>query len=440
MYNYISAKDVASETNVINGINVYKILNGYVQIDWGNLMAWQYITKKQVLKENSDRFEWIEAAESKHPLLTDEDMGGIEKIEKEMCVLFRRGTHNYWHFTFECFDRIVMMEKAGYTGMYMIIDTSFSRALIKLLDVDEQRVIFANKSMDGRIYNCKNMICLESFVYSEGKTFNVLCEWAKQFSGKIRAEKVGKYPIKLYVKRIGSRKLIGADEMLEKYGFETMIPEEHSVEEQIEYFACADVVFSAHGANSTNLLYMKPGTTLIESFGKNYCNLSNIYVADYMGLKYRMLSVTHTSRDIGKETDDYSIAPPLLENTLKQISFPSNALFTEHGTMLCVDELENKIINECNFTRYIRAHIVKSSVYLLCESNNMFISDIEVNGRISWSVEPVSFSIEKNGNNTISIKKGNTYLSARNNGSCTFMDKNLAWEQFRLGGFFVSGK
>ncbi|MBQ6395085.1 MAG: glycosyltransferase family 61 protein, partial [Atopobiaceae bacterium] len=71
-------------------------------------------------------------------------------------------------------------------------------------------------------------------------------------------------------KRIGTRKRLGVDDVVEEFGFTTMIPEELSVVEQIRHFMCADIVLYPHGANSTNSLYMHPGSVFIEAFSKRW--------------------------------------------------------------------------------------------------------------------------------------------------------------------------
>lgn len=45
-----------------------------------------------------------------------------------------------------------------------------------------------------------------------------------------------------------------------------------SLTEQISLFRDVDVVVAAHGAAVTNMVFAKPGTTVVELFGDNYIN------------------------------------------------------------------------------------------------------------------------------------------------------------------------
>ena len=88
---------------------------------------------------------------------------------------------------------------------------------------------------------------------------------------KGRLKRDSSYPRYIYVKRIGYRKLINGDRFTEKYGFTTIIPEELSVEEQMNYFHNANIVLCPHGANSTNCLYMHEGSAFVEIFSERWC-------------------------------------------------------------------------------------------------------------------------------------------------------------------------
>jgi len=68
-----------------------------------------------------------------------------------------------------------------------------------------------------------------------------------------------------------------------------MIPEEYSVYEQIKHFANADIIVQPHGANCTNMLYSKPGTSFVECFGHRWINPCMIGTIIFLELDYRMV-------------------------------------------------------------------------------------------------------------------------------------------------------
>ena len=95
-----------------------------------------------------------------------------------------------------------------------------------------------------------------------------------------------KYPARIYVERSKKRKLLIPNSWIERYGFQKINPDNLSVFEQMQYFYNADLVLSPHGANSANLLLMRSGTVLIETFGKNYVNYSNLPAIREKGIYY----------------------------------------------------------------------------------------------------------------------------------------------------------
>ena len=94
------------------------------------------------------------------------------------------------------------------------------------------------------------------------------------------------YPGLLYVRRIGSRKLQNGSQLAQRYGLAEMIPEEHSLLEQMNYYYNADIVLSPHGANNANALYMREGAALVETFGRNWVKYSYLPVLKEKGVFY----------------------------------------------------------------------------------------------------------------------------------------------------------
>lgn len=75
--------------------------------------------------------------------------------------------------------------------------------------------------------------------------------------------------------------------LLRQYGFEIIYFEEHSFEEQVHLIAEATVLIGVHGANLTNMLFMRPGATVVELMidGKAF-NPCYYYLANTMQLNY----------------------------------------------------------------------------------------------------------------------------------------------------------
>lgn len=98
---------------------------------------------------------------------------------------------------------------------------------------------------------------------------------------------------RLYVSRsdAAERRVRNEEELvaaLGDYGFERIVPGEHSFEEQVRTFANAEIILGPHGGGLTNLIFAEE-TTLVELFG-SYRNACYFGLARGMGHDY--VSVT----------------------------------------------------------------------------------------------------------------------------------------------------
>ena len=75
--------------------------------------------------------------------------------------------------------------------------------------------------------------------------------------------------------------------LLKKFNFEIVFPEEMTFEEQIKIYHGANIIGGLHGGGLTNILFMNPGTKLLEVRREND-NLNNCYytLASELGINY----------------------------------------------------------------------------------------------------------------------------------------------------------
>jgi capsular polysaccharide biosynthesis protein len=101
---------------------------------------------------------------------------------------------------------------------------------------------------------------------------------------------------RLYVRRgIANRLVLNEDDvlaLLEPAGFEAVTMDGHSVAEQATMFASAEVVVASHGAALANLVFARPGTTVVELMGTNYVSQLYAYLAWRRGLSYSVIMGT----------------------------------------------------------------------------------------------------------------------------------------------------
>ena len=128
-----------------------------------------------------------------------------------------------------------------------------------------------------------------------------------------------RYPERLFVKRIGSRRLDISENLRARHGFEIIIHEKLSAVEQIHHFANADIVMTPHGANSTNSLYMRPGSVFIETFPNSYVNYCCHYTLNIQGVNYLPVveSFFDSSGSLTSRYRDYRIESRLIDMSIR---------------------------------------------------------------------------------------------------------------------------
>ena len=200
--------------------------------------------------------------------------------------------HNYWHFTFDVLPKLLIMEKLGYKGKYLVNPTGSARPFFEMIGFPEERLVYCKHS---DVIKAKKL-----YMFHECYGIELGGKWlqdTRDYVMKLIEDKNGslydeKFPKKLYVSRIGSRRIINEKQLvdyLKPKGFAVMVPEQHSLFEQIKFFANADIVVTPHGANATNILYSKKGTTLVECFGHYWVNPCMVTTIDLLGIDYHMI-------------------------------------------------------------------------------------------------------------------------------------------------------
>ncbi|GGJ01955.1 hypothetical protein GCM10008995_09660 [Halobellus salinus] len=84
--------------------------------------------------------------------------------------------------------------------------------------------------------------------------------------------------------------------MLNDYGFERIVPGEHTFEEQVRQFSDAEIVLGPHGAGLTNAIFATE-TTLVELFG-SYQNACFFTLANGLGHGYVSVMCNSQGNDI----------------------------------------------------------------------------------------------------------------------------------------------
>ena len=206
-------------------------------------------------------------------------------MEGAWCVIVKSYPGNYWHFTFETADCVYLLEKAGFKGKYICNEDVSSRDLLLIMGISPDRLLSAGELENHKVYVFERLFSINHVGLRPMKcSCDVLPELAEFIRGKLKRNEDS--PKKLYVKRVGARKLLNGDEIAEKNGFTTIIPENYNLRDEIELFYNADIVICPHGANSTNHLYMRKGTVFMEIFSDRWYMDINSDICEANGVHY----------------------------------------------------------------------------------------------------------------------------------------------------------
>lgn len=274
--------------------NLYGALPNYD----ANSMMYLFDEEGRVVKEHRDQFdpEYFELYD--YPFVFRHSIAEKIFLKGQYCILTKQHSNNYWHYTYSNLEIVWILEKAGFRGKYVVPNYQFGSELLRTLDVSPERIISLSPFEHNKVYVFEEVFYVvpvkpfgEDLVYGSP----VLLEAVESIKKKLPLD--SSLPKKLYVKRIGKRKLLGADKVLAEHGFTIMIPEDYSVLEQMVLFYNADIVFCVHGANSTNCLYMRKGTVFVEAFSSYWMNRCNLYAAVMEGINYLPVSTLETVRE-----------------------------------------------------------------------------------------------------------------------------------------------
>ena len=248
----------------------------------------------------------------------------------QYCILTRIHSGNYWHFTYNNLDAVWLLEKAGFKGKYVVPEQEFCKEVLYMLDISPERIIPLQNFEHNKIYIFEEVFTV-AFNGAHGLySTPVLLEAADYIKKKLPVDQ--SLPKKIYVKRIGKRKLLGADEILAAYGFTTVIPENYSVREQMTLFYNADIVFCVHGANSTNCLYMRKDTVFVEAFSSYWINPCNLCTVVATGIHYLPVSPLQTVfKNEERMNKDFELPEALLRTTIRNAFLIFRGAVKEQG-------------------------------------------------------------------------------------------------------------
>lgn len=211
-----------------------------------------------------------------HPLFLRRRLPPIEDVDGTVVALASRGgSHNYFHFLLDVLPRFGVFEDTmpgrRADALYVPAGTAYQRTFLELAGLDGYRIIPA---ANDRAVRADHLV-VPSLPNRMEVAPTATVTWLRS---RLPPKHLDDKPRRIYVTRgdrPNTRRLVREAELLallEPRGFVSVNPGQLSAQEQIDVFAAAEVVVAPHGAALTNLLFVSPGTRVLELFASNYVN------------------------------------------------------------------------------------------------------------------------------------------------------------------------
>lgn len=224
-----------------------------------------------------------------------------ERLRGTTAVLSAPGGNTYFHWLFDMLPRLEILRRAGYdlaaVDRFAVnsVRHGFQRETLPLFGIREERVLSSDRH---RHVVCERMVlpsfpCVSDYIPRWACDFLVRSILEPALRARPSAEPT---PERIYVSRQrgGKRRIhnhAALEPVLARLGFVTVHPEEHSVAEQARLFHGATVIFGAHGSGFANLVFCRPGATLVELFEPHPARTTSAYwvLSRQVGVTYRAL-------------------------------------------------------------------------------------------------------------------------------------------------------
>ncbi|WP_203336318.1 glycosyltransferase family 61 protein [Nocardioides limicola] len=211
-----------------------------------------------------------------HPLYLRPRLPRMEHVSGDLLSLATRGTGvNYYHVLMDLVERYAIftesMPGAHPDAVLVNRNTRFAREYLTLLGLDEVPCIEATKHVALQA----DRLWAPSLPNAENLAPPQTTAWIRE---NLRPRRTQGLPKRIYVTRgdrRNSRRVVNEQALLRlltPLGFEVFDPGQHSVADQIDQFAAAEVVVGPHGAGLTNLVFAPVGVRVLELFAPRYLN------------------------------------------------------------------------------------------------------------------------------------------------------------------------
>lgn len=223
-----------------------------------------------------------------HPIFRSPRFRPTRRVPGPAALLAVTGGNTYYHWMLECLPRLRLLSRIRRTqpGLRFVVNgfsRPFQKQTLELLGVPIDRCISLEEhpSLEFAQLWVPSPPCDPGI--SDPETIRFLRSMAPTPSG------IGKKRKLFLTRKTGGRRIVHQEpirQALVRRGFTCVDPGEWSLTEQIRLFQGAELVVAPHGAALANIIFCRPGATIVELFSGTYVNVCYQHLAGVCGLRH----------------------------------------------------------------------------------------------------------------------------------------------------------
>jgi hypothetical protein len=325
-------KDVFGDTHILFKPYSCQIPATYVAIITNGICE---IGREEVFASPNECFIEI-TSQKQNPFIGEPALRNIKKIKGVVANLSLSGLeNNYYHFCIEWLTRVHLLKKSMLDIDYYIVPQkkSFQKQYLDILQIDKRKILTLE---EGCNIEAEYLVVPSIIINWEPINYRGYGSFLKQWLPKWLSEVYKNLEIiaddnvypnnnKVYIsRRLASwRKVeneVGIINILKKLGFSIYCMELMTVEQQINLFRNAKLIFTSHGAGLVNMCHCKSTAVIFEIYPEYYHDSSFRIQALALGHKYEyLIGKTSNINNVPSYYEDVYIDPIEFENAIQTI-------------------------------------------------------------------------------------------------------------------------
>jgi hypothetical protein len=226
----------------------------------------------------------------------------------------------FYHWMLEWLPKVLILEKAGFTGTYVIPKGSkFIVQSLELLGIPLERTMIAS----DQDWIAERLWITPSIPAGMMTEYHPLFRELRSRLLQTVESSTQAPRQRIYLSRRlpnRPRRVINEDALMEclsKYGFESFCFDDMDLQQQIEIFSQAEAVVAPHGAGILHTLFAHEHALVLEMFSRIYVNPVGLNIAQLLNHRYYMMPA-YNPGNFNTHGEDIEAFIPAIELTVKR--------------------------------------------------------------------------------------------------------------------------